>query len=75
MQLSKRQKKVVELIGDERFTVEIVERYYKEDPLTMGGGRRPNISFYVRMVNDVNSFMKAVNGFLKILDESFEENA
>ena len=74
MQLSKRQKKVVELIGDERFTVEIVERYYKEDPLTMGGWR-PNISFYVRMVNDVNSFMKAVNGFLKILDESFEENA
>lgn len=74
MRLSKRQKKVVELIGDERFSVDVVERYYKEDPLTMGG-KRPNISFYVRMVNDVNSFMKAVNGFLKILDESFDENA
>lgn len=68
MQLTERQKKFVEIIGDERFTVSIVERYYKEDALSMDT-RRSSVSFNIRMVNCVNSFMAAIDGILRILDE------
>lgn len=67
MQLSERQKKIVELIGDERFPVHIVERYYKENPLTMDT-RNSSVSFHVRMVNCVNSYMAAIDGLLRLVD-------
>ena len=73
MKLSERQKKVIQLIDNETYTVSVIERYYNEDPLTMGGRKNSNVSFYVRMVNKVNAFMTAVNGFLEFLDETVDE--
>lgn len=59
MKLTEKQRKIVEMLGDELFNVQHIERYYKEDV-------PKSSSFDVFMFHNVRGHMKAVNQLIKI---------
>jgi hypothetical protein len=62
MLLNKKQKKLVKKINDPNFTIEFLEKYYKEKP----GNIERCFSYSLAQVNiyKANAFMAAVNGLI-----------
>ena len=63
MQLNEEQKQLVEKIGDEYYTVKLIEKYYKEEPSNIDS---KDWSFTVMNHKCVKAFMTAINGCLNI---------
>ena len=65
MKLSEKQKTVIRLINDDRFTEQVCERYWKENATKDG----KDYSFNLMQIKEVNAFMKAVTGIAAKLEE------
>lgn len=63
MKLNKDEKKAVKQINAEQYTVETVEKYWKENPLSLATSRIP-VSYTVLKVREINAFMTAVHGLM-----------
>lgn len=68
MQLSEKQKAIIRLINDERFTEEVCEKYWKAEATSVSG-KRSDYSFYVVLIKEVNAFMRAVAGLEAVLED------
>ena len=68
MNLSEKQKTIIRLINDDRFTEQVCEKYWKENAAKMGKGNS-NYTFHIAQIGEVNAFMRAVTGIETILDE------
>lgn len=65
MKLSEKQKTIIRLINDDRFTEQVCEKYWKENAAKTG----KDFSFNLMQIKEVNAFMRAVTGIATILDE------
>ena len=72
MKLTEKQKTIIRLIGDDRFTEQICEKYWKENAASVGSGK-VDYAFYVEQIKEVNAFMRAVKGIEKALNEREKE--
>ena len=74
MRLTEKQKMIIRLIGDDRFTEQVCEKYWKENAASMGT-KTADYSFYVVQIKEVNAFMRAVTGIETILQDRKEKKA
>ena len=65
MKLSEKQKTIIRLINDDRFTEQVCEKYWKENAAKTG----KDFSFHLMQIKEVNAFMRAITGIETILDE------
>lgn len=65
MKLSDDQKRIVENIGDSFFTVEFLERFYKQSPMELYIPGKGNFSYVLMRIREADAFMAAVDGMLK----------
>lgn len=68
MKLSEKQKAIIRLINDERFTEEVCEKYWKTEATSVSG-KRSDYSFHVVLIKEVNAFMRAVAGLEAVLED------
>ena len=72
MKLTEKQKTIIRLIGDDRFTEQICEKYWKENAASVGSGK-VDYTFYLAQIKEVNAFMRAVTGIEKALNDREKE--
>lgn len=72
MKLTEKQKIIIRLIGDDRFTEQVCEKYWKESATSMGTGNA-DFTFYTTQIKEVNAFMRAVTGIEAILEDREKE--
>ena len=73
MKLNEKQKRIINLINDDQYTVDQCEKYWNANAAELMDQRRINWSFYVLQIKEVNAFMRAVNGIIKILEDRAEK--
>lgn len=64
MKLTELQRQIVETIGDEYYTVKLIQKYYKEEPSNIDS---KDWSFTVMNHKCVKAFMAAVQGIERVI--------
>lgn len=66
MELTEREKRLIRMIGNKKYTIDLIEKYWKKN--TKEFETKSGWTYNVMIIREVNAFMEAIEGIEKILE-------
>lgn len=72
MELTEREKRLIRIIGNKKYTIDLIEKYWKKNAKEFK--TKSGWTYNVMIIREVNAFMEAIEGIEKILEDREHEN-
>ena len=72
MELTEREKRLIRMIGNKKYTIDLIEMYWKKNAKEFK--TKSGWTYNVMIIREVNAFMEAIEGIEKILEGREHEN-
>lgn len=72
MELTEREKRLIQMIGNKKYTIDLIEKYWKKNAVNFKS--KSEWSYNIMIIREVNAFMEAIEGIEKILEGREHKN-